>query len=576
MKEDRKKREWIKSAAIVFLTIMLILTFFSQTIMNYSLPEVATQTVQSGSITSKVRGNGTVESGDPYKVMVKETKKVSSIAVRVGSKVKKGDVLMYLAEGDSTELTSAREALDDANDEYQKYLMELEIKVLKGEMSQTSLNNAQSGNIGSMAGYQSRVLAASTDIETKEALVKEAENKLKALKTQQSQLDTSTPDTSKEEQAVAEAEAAYKAVEDIVKAANAEIDKWQTEIDENKLLIADYLDKKVSSVSGNEMILVVSKEEYDTAVYNNSILEKRIAAKNEEIKGQNEMLPGLLEALNNAKNALDKKSQSNTQGSTNVGKEITNWENELNKRMENLEEAKTAKEKLLTEITDELSIDNDLVGKKEDIAKLAENVAKLEAAAGGSEVLAEIDGTVTEIKAASGKEVSAAEEVMVLQPADQGYTMKISITNEQAKAVSVGDRASLINSWYYDDMDIVLKSIKPDKTDPAKKKELTFEVSGEVISGQNLSISVGQKSANYDTIVPNSAIREDNNGKFVLIVDSKSSPLGNRYIATRVDVQVLGSDDTQSAVSGALTGWEYVITNSTKPVEAGKQVRLAD
>ena len=94
--------------------------------------------------------------------------------------------------------------------------------------------------------------------------------------------------------------------------------------------------------------------------------------------------------------------------------------------------------------------------------------------------------------------------------------------------------------------------------------------------GQSLSISVGQKSADYDLIVPNSAIREDNNGKFVLIVETKSSPLGNRYVATRVDVEVLASDDTKSAISGGLYGYEFVITTSTKPVEAGKLVRLAE
>ena len=77
-------------------------------------------------------------------------------------------------------------------------------------------------------------------------------------------------------------------------------------------------------------------------------------------------------------------------------------------------------------------------------------------------------------------------------------------------------------------------------------------------------------------IVPNSAIREDNNGKFVLIVESKSSPLGNRYIATRADVEVVASDDTQSAITGAVEGWEFVITTSTKPIEAGQQVRLAE
>ena len=67
----KKKREWVKTAAIIFLSVMLVLTFFSNTIMNYSLPEVATQYVQSGTITAKIRGSGVVESGDPYNVEVK-------------------------------------------------------------------------------------------------------------------------------------------------------------------------------------------------------------------------------------------------------------------------------------------------------------------------------------------------------------------------------------------------------------------------------------------------------------------------------------------------------------------------
>ena len=51
-KDTRKRREWVKNAAIVFLAVMLALTFFSNTIMNYSLPEVATQYVQRGSFTA--------------------------------------------------------------------------------------------------------------------------------------------------------------------------------------------------------------------------------------------------------------------------------------------------------------------------------------------------------------------------------------------------------------------------------------------------------------------------------------------------------------------------------------------
>ncbi len=132
------------------------------------------------------------------------------------------------------------------------------------------------------------------------------------------------------------------------------------------------------------------------------------------------------------------------------------------------------------------------------------------------------------------------------------------------------------NAWYYSDITATLTQIKNDPENPGKNKILEFNIEGDVTGGQSLSLSVGQKSSNYDMIVPNSAIREDNNGKFILIVESKSSPLGNRYIASRVDVEVLASDDTQSAISGALYGGEFVITTSTKPVEAGKQVRLSD
>ena len=38
MEQKVKKRTWVKDAAIVFLAIMLVLTFFSNTILNRTLP----------------------------------------------------------------------------------------------------------------------------------------------------------------------------------------------------------------------------------------------------------------------------------------------------------------------------------------------------------------------------------------------------------------------------------------------------------------------------------------------------------------------------------------------------------
>ena len=118
MEENRKKREWVKNAAIVFLTIMLLLTFFSNTIMNHSLPEVATQYITSGSIVSKIRGTGVVESGDPYNVQVMESRKVAGIVAQVGDEVEKDDVLLYLEDEESDELKAALEMLDALQEEY--------------------------------------------------------------------------------------------------------------------------------------------------------------------------------------------------------------------------------------------------------------------------------------------------------------------------------------------------------------------------------------------------------------------------------------------------------------------------
>ena len=87
METNVKRREWVKTAAIIFLVVMLVLTFFSNTILNHSLPEVATANVTSGTINAKIRGSGTVSANETYDVTIKQTRKVASVKVRVGDSV---------------------------------------------------------------------------------------------------------------------------------------------------------------------------------------------------------------------------------------------------------------------------------------------------------------------------------------------------------------------------------------------------------------------------------------------------------------------------------------------------------
>ena len=131
VKEKSKKRELIKTIAIIFLAVLLVLTFFSQTIMNRSLPEVATQMASSGTINPKIRGSGTVAANESYEVNIKQTREVRSVCVKVGDKVETGDLLFVLGDMESQELKTAQEALRSAQISYEKRRLEL----LKGYAS---------------------------------------------------------------------------------------------------------------------------------------------------------------------------------------------------------------------------------------------------------------------------------------------------------------------------------------------------------------------------------------------------------------------------------------------------------
>ncbi|MCD7837147.1 MAG: biotin/lipoyl-binding protein [Lachnospiraceae bacterium] len=537
--EEKKKsrREWVKTAAIVFLTILLILTFFSNTIMNYSLPEVAAQYVQSGTITAKIRGGGVVESGDPYEVTVKQTRTVASVAVKDGDTVQKGDVLLLLEDEESDELEAAQLALESAQDAY-------DLALLSADVTAEAVNGSYSNT--SVSTYRQRITDAQTAVKAAQNEVDELQESYDELEAEITLVTSSIADIDDEEEALEKAQTDKENADFALTAAK------------NKLDTITSLYEYANDVSSGDLASLAIQKNEATQTY----ISAQTAANEAQL------------AYDMAKTAYDNKvaAEDKTGDIASLKHEQDKVKVNLDEKSRELEE----KQQELSDLTADINKTLNLEALYKSIENAREEYDELLAEAVDAVVTANISGTVTTVNAVAGKEVSAAEPVVVLQPEGKGYTMSFSVTNEQAKRLSVGDVADVVNAWRYDDLEIVLSSIKPDTSDPGQSKLLTFDISGEVTAGQTINVSVGQKSATYDCIVPNSAIREDNNGKFVLTVESKSSPLGNRYVATRADVQVIASDDTQSAVSGGLSGYEFVITTSNKPVEAGELVRLSN
>lgn len=692
-KETKKKREWVKNAAIVFLSIMLVLTFFSNTIMNYSLPEVATQYVQRGTITAKVRGTGNVEAADPYNVMVKESRVISSVAVKQGDTVEKDQVLYYLEDAESDELTKAKDELE-----------ELELNYMKGlfgaNVSPEIISKVANGNVDSFSALQAKVTDMQNRLDAAQARVKECQDNLDKLNLQsttssndatvntipyENEVTQSTTNLENAQTAESNAQqefenekarqlaalnnqiaekqkyisdletlvsngqnvtgstggstttgggtvtqtptpapsnyvtdktnaeqAVVNALNDIIEAANNNNPSYGgtkvslTVDPQTKLSNYNKLDINNKFKSINDWITANKKEsDYQSLlaayyaartqlenvnsqqqqIIHHDSNANQLAAKKKELADLQAAVTALTavtyqsgEGVQNAKNRLNQATQNLTEIKNANSQASVAWQNKIANAEAALKAAQAVYDMLKeeqTQLSADINAELDLSKASKDIKDKKEEIAKLEEKSMGAAVTAPVAGTVSSLAYVAGETTKPEEAAAVILPEGKGFSLSFSVTNEQAKKVQVGDVAELQNSWYYDDAQVILTAIKPDTEDPGKKKLLVFSVTGASIqNGQALSVSVGQRSAEYDLVVPNSAIREDNNGKFVLIVESKSSPLGNRYIATRVDVQVQASDDNNTAITAPLTGYEYVITTSNKPVEAGKQVRL--
>lgn len=508
-----KRKEWVKTAAIIFLSVMLVLTFFSNTIMNYSLPEVATEYVYADSITTQVRGTGTVEAGDPYNVVIEENRVIKSVVVKNGDVVEKGQILFYLEDAKDTESAALKEQLEEAELLYKQALM--------GENVSTGVySNVVNGVPTDTAAYQQKIQAQRTNIEEIEKVLNDLNIKLTNCEATLISLGAGNIDL-------------FSANE------NAQI--------ANQALAAAQNNYTNLNNQVNSFDLNVGTQEELTALKNS------LAAAQKEVER-------CKEELHIADSVVA------------VVKQRVTIEANIATATNNLEIGKNELAKLQSDVQVELS----LSAQKKKIDDLKAQIAKIKESTIGGTVVAPVSGTVSSISHVAGETISAGETIAVMQPEGKGHTLSFSVTKKQAATLNVGDRGEVSNAWYYSDIVATLLSIKPDTTDPMNNKLLTFKIDGDVVAGQSLTLSVGQKSTNYDMTVPNNAIREDKNGKFVLVLEQKPSPLGSRYYAVRKSVEVIASDEHRSAVTGEVTAYEYIITTSTKPIAEGQQVRLKD
>jgi multidrug efflux pump subunit AcrA (membrane-fusion protein) len=807
--EKKKKRGWVKDAAIIFLAVLLVLTFFSNTILNRSLPEVATVYVQEGTITNKVRGTGTVTARENYDVTIEQTRKVQSVLVRVGDEVSVGDVLFTLQPGDSDELENAEKKLRSLEESYQLWLLDLAVtdyfdnersisdardalmeareardeaeitaedkaeyeeKLAELEAAQEELEAAIerqqavvdsfSGSVdelgdrsGTLREYELQMRELEEQLQEKKVTVRELSEKVDAAKERvntgdpdkQADVDEATEEynaakeeLSKATKGDADYERDVQPKEDAYEAAQEETAKAEKELQVAEVVYKDDYDELVreatfmefdykvyailddtevkyradKKIAKNEELTDAQKEEIQKlaqpeidklgsknayvpkqlSIYLPAAAEKfagtpmatayqRIKAARDNVETRYEIedeaydayekaykeykekrseddefntlnkrveraeaaleraqaalekaLEPLKEALEKAERDLsranaDQKDVEDAISDLNFrinqvkngelddrNKDLDDAKKKLDELKADLDKAKADQDKLEADMekresdykqakdtvkSKERALEDELrrldkqkqsdgkqqirdnISQRDKLEEIEEQralVEELSDADNGDEVRANVSGKIQSLSVSAGHKAEANQVLATIEVPDLGYGMSFSVTTEQARRLKVGDSATVSNFYWGSQIVATLASIQTDPQNPQGSRILNFDVTGDVTAGNSLTISVGEKNANYDMVVPNSAVRSDTNGSFVLMVTAKNSPLGNRYFASRVNVEVVASDDQYSAISGAIEAYDSVITTASRnaPISSGDQVRLAD
>ncbi len=710
---ETKKRGWVKNCIIIFLVIMLVLTLFSNTIMNRTLPEVSVQYAESGTITTQIKLSGSVSANQTKQVTLDTARTIDTVLVRRGDTVERGTVLATLLAGESSEIYDLEIELKRLQIEYKRMLLAEEDSLVT---QQRTLEDSQKA-LAKLEDYMAQYPTLATTVQYYQDDIAVIENQVKDLEDSIEEIDESIAELQKlmedlpvpaykntaelndaideAQDALDDAESATRSakkalntassvksdatkeynslntqyeklkesadalaaeletLEDSLQAAEEELSETKQTLVDKRAERSDLL-SAINAAGGTPTTeqqekldaladeISALEELRNTQDDNVDALKSQISTKTEDMESESneasKLWPSVYEAsLKMGSASSEYTSASSTYNSCKSAEkaaekvvedlkkgfdyllldgrvdEYEDMKTERRKQQKELEEQKAASEKLLEAAKEKVTKTLDtceeekltltrtiedceaairlaesngaieaeadaleLQIKKDEIDRKQRELDKLKAETTSTELLAPVGGTINAVSVTAGDEVAADTVAFEITMNDMGYTMVCSVTNAQAARLSVGQEAEVLYYYWGNKPSVRISAIKSDPNSQGKSKLVTFAVEGDVSDGSSLSLSVGSKGSSYDTIVPNSAIREDTNGKFVLKVVSKDSPLGNRYYAERLDVEVLASDATKSAIDASLSYGDYLITSASVPISDGMQVRMAE
>ncbi len=551
MAKGSARRARVIKAMIAFVALLAVLTFFSNTIMNMTIPKVMGSYASRGNLSYSNGSRGEIVVDNQTEIKGLEGRVVDEIKVTSYDTVKKGDTILTLKPIEDDETLATKKA---------------SLKTLEREKAYAARQPKQATDFSIQTDA---INTAKTTLSEAKDTLKKVQNKKSAISNNQKIIDEESVKKVSLEATVA---AAAKTVEDL----KTQIDKLLTEKAPLDAQITVY--KETNTPEPTEDELLNNSTPY-------AILVNKVKEKEEEIKKLNDLLKPAEERMNEASADLAEcegkiskaeaaiESLEGLPSEASAKNEVTSAQNALNNANKAYSDAKKTAS---VEADKAKDTEND---RDEDIAKLKAEIEKLEEAAKITEIKAPAAGLVYNISVAAGDNLTAKTVVGYILPEEhRECSVTFKFDTKVAQNIWAGQQLE-ITSGFAQSCTVISK--KPDPDNPRGKMLVKCHIDGEDSwPGEEIMVNAGRGNDNYKCVVPSSAVNEDNGGQFVYAIIGSSTPLGDKYTVKRIDVTVEATDGAFSAITsakGELDKYDVMIViRSEKPLEDGQRVRLED
>lgn len=226
------------------------------------------------------------------------------------------------------------------------------------------------------------------------------------------------------------------------------------------------------------------------------------------------------------------------------------------------------------------ALEIDAVEKEKEIGKLEELFQN------GGQVLSETDTVVIENPLTEGM-ITTGQEVLRLSHGT--FVVQGSLSEEDLSKVEPKDTVILSEPGKKEEITAEISEIKgrvsgqPQEDIQAHMSD-SPEIGGyfwaeipvnEFAYGTEINYKIEKESETvYEKKIPLSAVREDGQGTYCLIIQKESTVLGEVMTAKKISVKIKERDDTYAAVDSSIGMEDQVIIGSTKSIADGDRVRI--